>query len=36
MGGHHNTFPFTYDEEKDDNLDECPSVYMTLWHSSSD
>ena len=21
MGGHHNTCPFHYDEEKDDNLD---------------
>ena len=32
MGVHHNTFPFTYDEEEDDNLDEHPSVYMTLQH----
>ena len=23
-----------YDEEMDDNLDEYPSVYMTLWYPS--
>ena len=29
MGGHYNTYPFHYDEEKDDNLD---AVAMSTWH----
>ena len=29
MGGHHNTYPFHHDEEKDDNPD---AVTMSKWH----
>ena len=29
MGGHHNTYPFHHDEEKDDNLDV---VAVSTWH----
>ena len=29
MGGHHNTYPFRHDEEKDDNLN---AVTVSKWH----
>ena len=29
MGGHHNTYLFHYDEEKDGNLD---AVTVSTWH----
>ena len=29
MGGHHNTYPFPHDEEKDDDLD---AATVSTWH----